>query len=169
MKKKLISALAVLLFSGTVGVCAATTGSSTGEAQAVIISPLTLTHNAGAKLNFGNVINISAGTVTVAAKDGAVTTSGVAWQGGTTTADQFTLTGADGIPFTVSAPSSITVTNGANDMTISSITSFCGTGSTSSCVSSTGGTLVGIGGTLSVAAAQAAGTYTGTYTLSVTY
>lgn len=169
MKKTITAALAVLLFGGTVGVCAATTGSSTGEAQAVIIAPLTLTHNSGAKLNFGNVVNISAGTVTVSAKDGSVTTSGVAWQGGTTSADQFTLTGANGIPFTVSVPSSITVNNGSDNMTIGSVTSFCGTGATSSCVSSTGGTAVSIGGTLSVSAAQAAGTYTGTYTLSVTY
>lgn len=169
MKNKITAVLALLMLSGAAGVYAATAGPATGNAQVVIIAPLTLTHNSGAKLDFGNVINTTAGTVTVAAKDGAVTTSGVAGQNGTTTADQFTVTGANGIPFTVSAPASITVTNGANNMTINSVTSFCGTGATSSCVASTGGTAVGIGGTLTVSAAQAAGSYTGTYTLNITY
>lgn len=169
MKKTITAALALLMLSGAAGVYAATAGPATGNAQVVIIAPLMLTHNSGAKLDFGNVINTTAGTVTVAAKDGSVTTSGVTGQNGTTTADQFTVTGANGIPFTVSAPSTITVTSGANNMTINSVTSFCGTGATSSCVASSAGTAVGVGGTLAVSAAQAVGTYTGTYTLSITY
>lgn len=54
-------------------------------------------------------------------------------------------------------------------MTINALTSFCGTAATSSCVASTAGTAVGIGGTLNVTAAQAPGTYTGTYPLTITY
>lgn len=168
MKKAVIAVLA-LLVGAAPGGFALVSPAATGNAQAVIIAPLTLTHNSGAMLNFGNVVNTTAGTVTVAAKDGAVSSTGVAGQNGATTADQFTVTGTNGIVFTVNTPASITVTSGANNMTINSVTSFCGTGTTSSCVASTTGTAVGIGGTLSVSAAQAPGTYTGTYSLTVTY
>lgn len=166
---QVFAASLLLLAGGATGVYAATAGPATGSAQAIIIAPLTLAHVPAATLNFGTIVSTTAGTVTVAAKDGSVTSTGVTGQIGPTTADQFSVVGAAGIPFTVSLPATITVTSGVNNMTVNTPTSFCGTGATSTCTAALTGTAIGVGGTLAVTAGQATGTYTGTYALSITY
>lgn len=164
------AALILAVFTAAGALFAATAGPATGSAKAVIIAPMTLTHVTNASLNFGRIVNTAAGTVTVAAKDGTSTSTGVTYQEGPTAADQFTVTGQNGVSFTVNLPASITVTDGAgNNMTVGSLTSFCGTGASSACTASTTGTQVGVGGTLTVSAGQAAGTYTGTYSVTITY
>lgn len=175
MKNTYMTALALALllaFSVPKAAFAATAGPATGSVTAVIISPLTLAHTPAASLNFGTTVSGTAGTVTVAAKDGSATNSGVTQQIGPTTADQFTVTGAAGINFTVTVPAngSVTVTDGASHtMAISNFTSFCGTGATSSCVTTALPLALSVGGTLNVTAGQATGAYTGTYPLSITY
>ncbi len=171
MKQVKYIAAALLAVAGLSGALfAATAGPATGSAKVVIIAPMTLAHVNNAALNFGRVVNTSAGSVTVAAKDGSSTNTGVTYQEGPTTADQFTVTGQNGVSFTVNLPASITVTDGSgNNMTVNALTSFCGTGATSTCTASTAGTSVGVGGTLNVAAAQTPGTYTGTYSVTITY
>lgn len=170
MKKTVVFVLtfAVLgLFANTAK--AATAGPATGSATAIIIGALTLTHNAAATLNFGTTVSGTAGTIVVSAKDGTSTSTGVTFNSGITTQDGFTVIGAAGQSFTVTLPSTVTVTSGANTMTVSALTSFCGVAATSSCVASVTGTNIGVGGTLTVPASQATGTYNGTYPLSITY
>lgn len=142
--------------------------SATANAEASIVSPITITKNTD--LRFGNIAaGASAGTV-VLSPAGARTPSGVTLPTttGTVTAATFTVNGTPGYTYSITLPSSpLTLNNGANTMTVNAFTS----------TPTPTGTLVGgtdalnVGATLNVGAAQAPGTYTSAspFTVTVNY
>jgi hypothetical protein len=82
---------------------------------------------------------------------------------------------ANGTYATVTLPATVTLTSGANTMTAGTFTRRYGVVGTAGVItgagtlSATGTSLLLIGGTLNVAIAQAAGTYTGTMAVTVDY
>ncbi len=164
-----LAALSGAVFLGLAGisdpVLASTTG--TGNASAVIVSPLSVSETAG--MNFGDIdASGGAGTVIVSTAGAASVTGSVAMVNSgpdTPSADLFTIGGLSGASYTLSLPASATLTSGVNTMTVDTFTAS----STNSYVLTGGSDTLAVGGTLHVAAGQAAGTYTGTYNLTVTY
>lgn len=162
-----MAALAAGLGAGTAQAATGSTATATGSANATVVAPLTITHTTGAALNFGSFTAGTGGTLTVS-------TGGVASVGGdvglvsgaTATADAFTVSGSANRVFTItpSASNSVT-TGGATPATMAFTLTTPATGT----LSAAGSYTLNVGGVLTVASAQAPGTYTGSYTVAVTY
>jgi hypothetical protein len=141
----------------------------TASAAANIITPITLVKDLD--MSFGNIaVNPTApgGTVTLPASSTATRT----YTGGITLpavtglvqAAKFTVNGEGTSAYSIAIPGSIIITSSANTMTIVPVSNPSGSGAL------VGGTQdIYVGGTLTVAAAQAVGSYTGTFNVTVNY
>ncbi|QQG36911.1 MAG: DUF4402 domain-containing protein [Micavibrio aeruginosavorus] len=154
--------------------------SDTGDIEATIVQPITFT--AVDTLDFGNIAAPTAGTntVVIAPNTGARTLAGggdgLLIAGGGEQDGTFNLDGEDTLTVDIDVPAdgTVTVTSGANTMNVDVFTwAYDGGGATTgdgSVALAVGGPdVLSVGATLSVGTAQAAGTYTGTYTVDVTY
>ena len=159
MKVALLGAMAV----AAVGSTNAQAATQSADAKVTILSAVQLTQNDA--LDFGVVASSAvAGTVTLPANTNirsctaSVTCVGAALRG------QFTVSGAaNGYTVAIAVDPTATLTSGLNSMSATltpSITSFNSTGAAQAFF---------VGGALSVGAGQAAGLYTGTYTVSANY
>lgn len=174
MKK--LATLGLLMLSGPLAFAQAS-ASATGTANAKIIVPVTITPStsvvnaAAGVLNFGTIVpSASAGTVSVnVANNLTITRSNT---GGATpvtssvfTGAGWTLGGDPNASINVTLPASATLTSGANNMTVNGFHH----GPTSVTLNGSGAADLVVGGTLNVGANQAAGSYTGTFTVTVSY
>lgn len=163
MRLFLLACAGVMLCAGSAQAASGNTANTTGSAASIVVTPIRITHNAGASLKFGTFTPGTGGTVVVTqAGAGSVTGDVGTVLGNVTAADAFTVTGDTARAFNIAASSGNTVSNGTVTMayTLSAPTS----------ASLAAGTYtLNVGGTLTVAAAQAIGTYTGSYTMTVTY
>ncbi len=135
----------------------------TATAEVDIIAAVQLAQNDG--LDFGVVASsTTAGTVALPTASNTRTCSGGVTCVGTALRGRFTVSNATtGYTVAISVPASTTLTSGANTMALTltpSMTSYASTGIAQ---------VFFVGGTLSVGANQAAGTYTGTYNVSADY
>ncbi len=142
----------------------AATSSATANANAKIISAITVTKNTD--LNFGTAVSSAAGgTVTVTPVVAATQTCvGVTCTGGGQTSAQFSIAGAAGTVAVITVPATVSLTSGGNSMT-AALTSSAATLP----LLGTAADAFQVGGTLTVGLAQATGSYTGTFTVSVAY
>ena len=83
---------------------------------------------------------------------------------GTAKAGQFSVTGEPNQTVTVTLPSTVTLTSGANTMTVSNLTS-----SPTPTFNASGQLTLSVGGDLALAANQKSGVYTGSYVITVNY
>ena len=120
-------------------------------------------------LEFGSLAGdaSSAGTAVINAATGAKTvTGGAADFGGVSNAASFNLTGANNTAYTIILPGTVTLSSGGNTMSLGSFTSNpAGAG----VLDGTGKATLDVGGTLTVAAGQTAGAYTGVFSVIVNY
>ena len=162
-----IGAAGVALIS-TIGMAsvANAAASDTATAEAEILEALTLTSD-GSSLDFGQIAVNGAGTVVVDPVSGAVTTCTANLVcAGTSSFAHFDVTGsADAVVYVTVPSSALTITEvGGDTMTVSNFTSDTPTATLSG-----GSSYFDIGGQLNVSATQVAGTYTGTFSVSVEY
>jgi hypothetical protein len=143
--------------------------SATANSTADIVAAISIAKDTGGDLGFGYAVaSGTAGTVVIA-NDGTRTCNGgvTCIAGGTTSAASFTVTGQANYTYAITLPSSVTLTDGAsNNMTVDTFTSNPATTGT---IGSGGSQTIAVGATLNVTASQAAGTYTGTFDVSVDY
>jgi hypothetical protein len=189
MNKKLLaigSLAAVSLYAPHAAMAAQATANATATIQqAVDIYKNTDNQYTGGDLAFGTMLALgSSGTVTIdpakahSSQRSATSVTLIAESTGLTKygAAEFICTGAKSTNFTITVPAtSITIKDnggtGSNSMTVTDFTA----GNLTTSV--TGGTLDAstgtsnffVGGTLNVGASQAAGTYTGTFNVTVAY
>lgn len=147
------------------------TAVSTGTASATVAAPIKLT--AVSALQFGTMAQpVTGGTVTVSPTGGYTTTgdlgADIAIAQSTVPAPaSFSVSGLPGAIFAASGVSQVTISNGSAKMTLNQFTingSFSG-----GQIGANGTVTFYIGGTLTVAAGQAPGNYTGTFPITVTY
>lgn len=141
--------------------------SATASSSATIITPIAISKTVD--LNFGNVAVSPTISGTVVLSPASTRTAGggvtLPVTTGTVTAAKFVVTGAAGATFSISLPGApITLSNGAQTMTVGSFTST----PTPTGTLTAGTQDVYVGATLNVAAGQAAGLYTNASDLSVT-
>lgn len=166
-----LALLALASGGASPALAAAGTATGTGTAQARVLQPVSMTNTA--EMRFGQIIQpVTSGTVTlspagtVTAAGGAAGNQTIAQTGGGPAAGEFTITMAPNTAFSVYGPLSFTLTNGTSTMSVSVLTGSLQT------VSQTATAItyrLRVGGTLSLAANQAVGTYTGSYTLQTVY
>lgn len=174
MKKTLIIFAAVMMittFSNKV-MAQATVNTA---AAARIISPITLTQVTA--LNFGTmaVLTATGGTCVLSTQGVRSQTGGVNLSAQTPVAANaaYTVGGAASTTYAITLPATITVTDGAtHNMTIGTLlarTASAGADGLTGTLSAGGADSFSIGGTLTVAAAQTAAAYTGTFNVTVAY
>ena len=152
------------------GASAAHAADATATATAEILEAVAIVNVGGTALDFGAIVPdaASSGSVVVAAST-ATTPSACNTVScfGTVSAAPFQVTGSDGKTVDVSVPASVTLTRsgGTETMTASLSDSLGGTSTTLS----GGSANFFVGGTLTVGAAQTAGVYNGTFTVSADY
>jgi len=133
------------------------------DASVTIVAPLAISKTAD--LAFGTIVANaeSAGTVTVA-PSGARSLATVTALGSGESAATYNVTGDVGRAYSVDLPTEITLGDGgANSMTVDDFTH-------NASLTLTGGAeTFGVGATLNVGANQPAGTYTGTFNVTVAY
>ncbi|MGB7409050.1 MAG: DUF4402 domain-containing protein, partial [Pontixanthobacter sp.] len=140
------------------------TDSADGVATAEIVAPISIVHDANAVLDFGTMVTDVAGTVTVNAAGAATATGPKLLTGSTNSADSFTVSGDAGRSFSISTGNG-TVTSGTDTMSFTTSPSAA----TGTLNATSGDANFTVGGVLTVAADQAAGAYTGSYTATATY
>ena len=163
--KNLVSKIAIAAVIGFAGMSAANAATTDGTAGAKIIAPLQIAKKAD--LYFGTIAPslTTADTVLVSVdgdkKCGAALTCLTADH----TAAAFAVTGEADAVYTIALPDSIEISNGNGDLM--KVTDFTGSKASGTLVQGADGFTVG--GTLNVAAMQAAGKYSGSFTVAVEY
>lgn len=165
MRKLLFSALSLTAVLATKA-----QSTATATATATVITPISISKNAD--MSFGNlaVQAGTGGTVVLAPAGTRTSTSGVTLPSatGSVSAASFTVTGSGSSTYSITLPSTVTLTHtgGVETMTASSFTSNpSSTGALSS-----GTQNIAVGATLTVAAGQLAGVYTsGNFNVTVNY
>lgn len=165
------AALAAVSFASTAQ--AATT--ATGTATAEVLSTLTVTPDLD--LRFGQIAANNGGTVIIPADSAtAITSTGDLVSTGTRGAAQFTVSGVSGVQVALSSLSVTTpltwqgvwTGGGATPtMSLSALTSHWDNNIDT--LDAAGEAIFYVGGTLGVAAAQAPGVYSGTFSVTVEY
>ena len=173
--KKLFTIVGILLFAGLANNVMAQGASQTTDAKAEVITPITLVKSG--ELDFGKIAIApgSTGTVVISSDGATRTATGNASTISTAFAfPTYTVGGAISLGYTITVPAiSVTTTatgTGSKTMTIapSSKSTSVGVG-TAGTLSGTGADTFTVGGTLSMAADQVPGSYTGTFAVSVNY
>lgn len=165
MKKIVILFTIIILISGFTDKVSAQTSLS-ATASAIEVIPITISNSAN--MNFGNIsVGSTAGSVILAPSGVRSAVGGVTLPVLTGTVDNaaFTVSGSVSATYSISLPSSYTITSGTKTMIINAFTSDpSGIGT----ISSSGSQILNVGATLNVGAGQAAGTYTNTNGFQVT-
>ena len=153
-------------------VCA---GTQTGVTKVVTITPLNIINTA--PLDFGSIIPAAAaGTVTINAQTGVRTATTVTLAGGAFSTAAFVAAGTAlrVVTLTLNPATTITISNGANTMTINRLRVSADGGGQQTfgpnhTLNAIGVITFNVGGRLNVGANQASGLYTGTFTLTMDY
>lgn len=168
------SAVAVLTFGLAAPAFAQSSNSATGQGSITVIRPLTVTKNAD--LAFGSVVRPATGTgVVTISSAGARSVTGdvVALSSGTTPqAAQFTVSGEGGQSVSVTIPSTISLVNGADTLTVTTSNNLSGSAasqSLSNAAGSAGSLVFKVGGAVTVSSTTATGAYNGSFTVSAAY
>jgi Domain of unknown function (DUF4402) len=148
---------------------------ATANATATVIQPIAISTTSG--LVFGNLaVGATGGTVAIGVND-AVTIAGAshtitqpAGNNGSPLAAVFAVTGAANFTYAITLPanSTVTISSGGNSMAVNDFVSNpAATGSGT--LSGAGAQTLKVGATLTVGNNQAAGSYTGTFDVTVAY
>lgn len=140
---------------------------ATATATATIVTPIAIarvTH-----MNFGNVLSGGGGTVILAPAGTRSSTGTVAFlpaSPGTITAATYTVTGLASATYSIGLPGLITVSDGTNTMDVDTWECNYSPGN----IGTIDGTILSVGATLHVNAAQVPGVYvSGNFTVTVNY
>lgn len=158
-QSKILGLVAATALFGIQGTAHAATASA--QASAAVLSPIAVTKTAD--LAFGTVIpSAAASTVTMTGAGTFTCGSGLTCSG-THNAAGFSISGTDGSAVTISSDPTVTLTSGSYSMSASL------TPSVASLTLASGAGTFNVGGVLAVGASQAAGTYAGTFNVTVNY
>jgi hypothetical protein len=138
---------------------------ASASASGKVIVPINILKTAD--LSFGNFM-AGAGTVEVDIAGARTYTGAVVLASGGTapSAAEFDVSGEPNATYTLTMPTTLDLSNGANTMTATLVSSLGGSTGT---LSGLGAQTLNIGGSLAVADGQASGTYSGTLNVSVDY
>ncbi len=160
-----LAVAAALMMAGTGAALAA---SANADATATIVTPIAISKTSD--LLFGNIAaGTSTGTMTVSTADVATPAGGITvptGNAGTRAAAVFAVTGEGAYTYAITLPTTDqTITSGANTMVVNTFVSNpSGTGALTA-----GAQTLKVGATLNVGVSQAAGSYSGAFTVTVAY
>jgi hypothetical protein len=173
MKKVLILFVAVSMIAGySTKVMAQATENTAAAAK--IVTPLSITETSS--LHFGTMAVLAGtpGTCVLSTQGARTQTGGVnlSIQAPSASNAAYNVAGAVNTTYAITLPATITVTSGAESMTINSIlarTVSAGVDGLTGTLSASGSDSFTVGGTLNVSAGQVTGVYNGTFDVTVAY
>jgi hypothetical protein len=169
MKKTILSLFVICMITGlSNNLIAQTSATATNNASCTIIAPIGIT--AGQDLMFGDIIK-GAGNVTVTPLDIRSTDNNDLNYGGgqgTIQAANFTVSGEVGYTYAITLPANDVVKLSLLDATDMSVNNFTSIPSETGTINPESN-IVKVGATLTVAATQDSGDYTGTFDVTVAY
>lgn len=135
---------------------------ATATSTATVVAPITITKSLD--MNFGNVA-VSAsnpGTIVLTPESSRSATGGVSIPAtsGTVAAASFSVGGQANYTYSISLPTTHTITHSTTATNTMTVNAFTSTPSATGTLSATGAQTLTVGATLNVAAGQASGTYT---------
>lgn len=147
------------------------TSGATATAAATVYRPIAISNPTS--LVFGTVVRprTGSGSVAINASTAARTVSGgiAALSTPAVSRASFTVTGEGGQAFSVSMPSTLTMTTSGGSLTVSLTTTASGSQVLSSSLGSAGSYSFGVGGSLPVSSTTRTGSYTGSFAVTVNY
>lgn len=163
-----IAVLALAMGSTGSAIAAVANATSTG----IVLAPIAITK--AADLSFGSFTSsATAGTVTVSPNNARGVSGGVTAAGGTSTAARFDVVGSGTSTYSISLSGTSVLTSGADTMAFTRVSdvsaSAITTGEVTTGTLTAGAQSIFVGGVLTVAANQPAGTYGGTVIATVEY
>jgi hypothetical protein len=165
--KKIKSLIMMIMIAATTGAMAQQ--SATASSSATIVAPIGIAKTAD--MNFGNVATTGAGGTVVLTTGGATTPSGgvtlPASNAGTISAAAFNVSGEGAYTYTITLPSTVSLSDSASPANTMSIGTFVSAPLTTGALTS-GAQTVSVGATLTVVGGQEPGVYTNTSDLTVT-
>lgn len=148
---------------------AQSSATTSANGTATIVKPIAIVK--AADLLFGKVVpGTATGTVVMTAAGARSATGGATLfgQASTSNAASFTVSGENSATYAITLPSAaVTLTSGVNTMTVGTFTSS--PSATGALDVTSGNQTLNVGGTLNVGANQAAGSYTGSFSVTVAY
>ena len=130
-----------------------------------IVAPVSVSETTA--LSFGNIAATSVGGTLAVSTNGTTTAININEMAGTPVSEGvFEVTGDGGASFSVTLPSSATLSSGGNSMTVNN---FNHDGGVSPAIAGGGSRDLSIGATLNVGANQEPGSYSGSFTITVNY
>jgi len=159
IKIAVVAAAAVLFANNTQAAGVSAT------ANASVIAPIAISQTAA--MEFGSMSPTAvAGTVVLTTAGVRTSTNVDLAAGATPAAGAFSVSGNANSAYSVTLPTTVTLASGANSMTLQAFGDDAGATPT---IPGTGPATFSVGATLVVGANQAAGGYTGSYTVTVNY
>jgi Mat/Ecp fimbriae major subunit len=138
---------------------------ATASATATILAPVQLTKTAD--LAFATIVTGSAADTVIVSSAGARSCGSNLTCSGAVAAAAFNVAGSASTSYAITLPGTVTISSGTNNMSVGTFTSSkAGNVST---LNSSGADSFTIGATLSVGANQAAGSYSGSFSVAVDY
>ena len=116
-------------------------------------------------LKFGTFATSTSGNVVISTSGNRSSSGGVLLLGGTYQSASFNVTGTANCSYSISLPSSTSMSNGSQSMTINSFTKNPSNGS----LNSSGYQNLDVGATLQASSGQQEGSYSGSFTVTVNY
>jgi hypothetical protein len=172
--KKLIVLFSIIVLLAGFSVKLLAQATENTAAAANIVTPIAISETAS--LHFGTmaVLAGTGGTCVLSTQGARSQTGGVNLSGQVPTATNaaFSVSGAVSTTYAITLPATITVSYLINDMTIGTLlsrTASAGADGLTGTLDGSGADTFTIGGTLTVAAGQVAGLYTGTFDVTVAY
>jgi hypothetical protein len=168
---KIYTKLTAIAAASTLAMASQTAWAATSadaNASATIVTPIAITTTTN--LDFGTVSPSSTLGTVVIANNGTRTKTGgaVLVTGGSSSQAVLSVSGQSGLTYDITLPTSVSLSDGgAHSMTVDTFTTDLKTDGTQSLAD--GGDTMNVGATLHVAADQAAGSYTNTFTVLVAY
>lgn len=174
MKHSLKLALAALALSAIAAPAMAQSSATQSTTASVkIVQPITLTKDAD--LAFGTIVKPTSGSNTVTIGTGSDTPQlggggDAALATSTTSRAAFTVGGEGGQTFSISVPSSVTMTRSGGSETLSvTLTASGSSGTLSGTMGSAGSATFKVGGAFTVASTTVSGSYSGSFNTTVAY
>ena len=163
--KKLILGAVILTAFGASSLYAQSSATTATSGSARVLGKIQLAKVTD--LNFGDLVAGAAlGTVVVDTAGARTSTGGVSLAAGTVSQASFTVTGEPSKSYTITVPASVTLSSGANTMLVNG---FVLSPVTPATIPVSGSGPLNIGATLNVGAAQATGSYTAPFNVTVAY
>ncbi|MCB1782814.1 MAG: DUF4402 domain-containing protein [Alphaproteobacteria bacterium] len=161
---KKLGLLGIAAASMSVGAQAAHAASQTGNASAVIQNPIVITEDTA--MDFATIIADQAGDTVTLTAAGSISASGSSTFSGSPAAGAFSVTGTPSAAVTLSFSTGDTLTGPGTAMPLGNFTNDAGG---SPAFDGSGNLAFNVGADLTVNATQTAGSYSGTYTVTVDY